>query len=388
MTMLRSAGLLLSAATLATVQSGCGGGNDDRNWAYVPPPSQYGPLPPPPPPPPPPAYARICAETNPTAEALGPFRTYAGDCLLSYQLDEPERKLLSAFDQTLTTEVHRKVVDAFRSRFRDEFDYVLLLWDVDEIPPDAPVGMFSRSIEGGDRCMAVIRTDCPRFLGTVTITFSLRGDPGRDGFNSGPLLHEMAHAVGNFVLPTAWPSHWGYAGVWGQLGGWNPASLKDLGGGQYQVDAFGEFANGGNSIPYAPLELYLMGLLPQSDVPSTRVANDLQWVDRAKGIFTAGSFSTFTAEQIGEMLGDKRPDMKLARRSFRIATIVLTAEPKLAEDKARHLSMGASYFSHSEPLTSYTLSTNSQYRSSVFNFRAATRSLAEVRFAGVSSLAR
>ncbi len=390
---LRTAGVLLSAATLAAVQTSCGGSGVDHYWAFVPPPAYGSSNGSSPPPPPPPAYASTCNDGRPAFETIGPFRTYAGDCLLSYQLDESELRLLTTYDDALTTSVHGKVVEAFRSRFRDEFDYVLLLWDVDDIPDEAPVGMFTRAVDGrDDRCTAVIRTDCPRFLGTLAITFSLHGTPGTDALNGGPLLHEMAHAIGNFVLPTTRPSHWGHAGVGGQLGGWNPGSLKDVGGGQYQVDPFGEYANDGNSIPYAPLELYLMGLLPPADVPPVKVANDLQWIDREKGTFTASSFSTYTIGQIGEMLGempgDKRPDMAFARTSFRIATIVLTPEAKLADDKARHLSMGAGYFSHTEPLTSYALSTNSAYRLEVLNFRAATRSRAEVRMAGVSSFVK
>lgn len=296
--------------------------------------------------------------------------------------------MLSQYDAPATDKLHRQVLDAFRTSFRDEFDYLVLLWDVDAPPPSAPVGMFQRNIDGQlDRCVATVRTDCPRLLGTVAITFSL-STSGMDAFNGGPLLHEMAHAVGNFVLPTTFPSHWGYASVWGQLGGWNPATFKDLGGGQYQVDPFGAFANGGNSIPYAPLELYLLGLLAESDVPAVRVANDFQWVDPAKGIFAAGSFSTFTARQIGDMLGDKRPDMAMARKNFRVAAVVLTAHPRLPDEKALHLSTGAAFFTYSAPLTEYQLSTNSRLRASVVNFRAATRSLADVRMAGVSTFAK
>jgi hypothetical protein len=107
----------------------------------------------------------------------------------------------------------------------------------------------------------------------------------------GPLAHELMHNWADYLdasfgfglgLDYDDPVHWGYAGLHGQLGGFDPATLAcespagamppncdDLGGGRsrYVVGAFGPYTNG-PSIPYAPFELYLMGLLPRSEVPN------------------------------------------------------------------------------------------------------------------------
>jgi hypothetical protein len=79
------------------------------------------------------------------------------------------------------------------------------------------------------------------------------------------------------------PLHWGYVDMNGQLGGFDGATLRcetpagamppactgTDGRIRYVMGAFGPNANAFRAPPYAPMELYLMGLLPPEKVPST-----------------------------------------------------------------------------------------------------------------------
>src|SRR5205823_5353661 len=79
-----------------------------------------------------------------------------------------------------------------------------------------------------------------------------------------------------------------------------PGTLVSLGGNKYDADgyfgsAFGTVANGGNAVPYAPLELYLMGLVDKSAVAPIQVAVNGSFAsqaDASNGIFSADSIKT------------------------------------------------------------------------------------------------
>jgi hypothetical protein len=108
-----------------------------------------------------------------------------------------------------------------------------------------------------------------------------------------PLAHETAHhwamflddkfGFGTGLTPQdSVPLHWGYVDMNGQLGGFDGATLRcetpagamppactGTGGRtRYVMGAFGPNANAFRAPPYAPMELYLMGLVPPDKVPS------------------------------------------------------------------------------------------------------------------------
>jgi hypothetical protein len=108
----------------------------------------------------------------------------------------------------------------------------------------------------------------------------------------GPLTHEIMHYWGAFLsrddfgfgvgLDASYASHWGFAGFRGILGGFDAETLRcetpsgavppsctaeSNGRFRYRV---GSFNTAGNDVEVlAPLELYLMGLLPASELPET-----------------------------------------------------------------------------------------------------------------------
>gem|GEM_PF-589933 len=155
---------------------------------------------------------------------------------------------------------------------------------------------------------------------------------------SGPSLHEICHNWGNYLssIPTVRSGHWGTSSVGGQLGGFKAGSLVDLGNGTYQVSnprtgqpgSFGTFANGGNGLPYSEFELYLMGMIPPSEVEfPIQIINQLDWVDSSQGILTATSITTRTMADIIQTDGARIPVAADAQKEFRILYVVISADP-------------------------------------------------------------
>jgi hypothetical protein len=164
---------------------------------------------------------------------------------------------------------------------------------------------------------------------------------------NGPTLHETAHAWGVFLDPELgfgrdadndFFSHWGASGVMGQLGGFDPATLHCTAPSadattdctEARTGAFGPTANSGDAVPYAPFELYLMGLLPASEIPSPipllDTAHFVSYDDVAQEMtFTLDSgIRSRTVEEVLTAMGGERPPMPLAERSMRGAFVLVT----------------------------------------------------------------
>ena len=166
----------------------------------------------------------------------------------------------------------------------------------------------------------------------------------REGLTTGPSLHELAHAWCAYLdgppslavqLDAEPAGHWGFTSVGGALGGWDPQSLEDLGAGQYrvcgpsQLESFSPQGYANNTIPYAPLELYLMGLIAAEEVPDIEVAINPVLTTRE------GSCATFVADEIervtiGDIVsanGARNPANQDAQKHFTLALVVISPEP-------------------------------------------------------------
>jgi hypothetical protein len=164
---------------------------------------------------------------------------------------------------------------------------------------------------------------------------------------NGPTLHETMHAWGVFLDPslgfgrdadTMFYSHWGAVGVHGQLGGFDPATLRctapDATATTTCTDArtaaFDPGSNGGDGLPYAPFELYLMGLLPASEIPSPIPLLDtghfVSYDEAANEIvFTLGSgIRSRTVDEVITAMGGERAPMPTEGRSMRGAMVLVT----------------------------------------------------------------
>ena len=182
--------------------------------------------------------------------------------------------------------------------------------------------------------------------------------PRYDLLYRGPSPHELMHRWANYVVPPnpSW-AHWGFSSANGQLGGFHPAALVDLGEGKYSAGHFGTFANGGNSVPYSPIELYLAGFLPLEEVPDLTIAQDGEWLldedgaivrtDSEHPIFTASELTIYSAEDLVAEHGDRVPAYQQAQRDFRAAAILLIDQDHPAVGRRLdRLSEDVSWFSH------------------------------------------
>jgi len=165
----------------------------------------------------------------------------------------------------------------------------------------------------------------------------------REGLLAGPSLHEIAHAWSAYLdgpLSLAEQtdrdpiSHWGFTSVGGVLGGWDPNSLEALGNQQYRVcspsphEAFAPQGYAHNSVPYAPLELYLMGLLDPEDVPDIQVAIDpvLTTIEATCVTFQAAALETVSVAEIIAANGVRLPSSQDSPKHFDIGLIVIARQ--------------------------------------------------------------
>jgi hypothetical protein len=227
----------------------------------------------------------------------------------------------------------------FLELFDDAFDFVIFAFD-ERAPSEGSVfgrlhrvrtsvgGLGMRLQDSGEAWGSA-----DRLLGVMTLA-------RHDGLAGGPSLHEFLHVWGQQLIYTESPGHWGFAGIGGQLGGWTPGVVDTVSERYFRAryanrSTFGVNANGGNSLPYAPLELYLMGLIPADSVPPFVRAAGGAWVDRSVGTFAADELLEISMDDLIEQHGERSPAWPDTQREFRALYIVVSAEPLTDEDRAR-----------------------------------------------------
>ncbi len=258
----------------------------------------------------------------------------------------------SAFDSAFTwlQQVDRHVsfnclVERFSASFANDFDVLVMVLD---IPSDEFLATSStRSIANFTSAQRIFE----RGLGEVRRPiFNPVGPPSMRSYTvlgasdtlvAGPLLHELAHSWAAYLtgppslaaqLETEPLSHWGFTSVGGALGGWDPDTLVDLGAGVYRacgptgLEVFSPAGYAGNSVPYAPLELYLMGLVPPEEVPPIEVAvNPVLEVLRGDcADFSAERIELVTIEDIITANGARFPAADASPRHLELAVMIIT----------------------------------------------------------------
>jgi hypothetical protein len=163
----------------------------------------------------------------------------------------------------------------------------------------------------------------------------------------GPSLHELMHTWGNFGIKAGgyepaqggggrpyadYRPHWGFTGgnTAGQLGGFRQSTLKTNVDGnpkRYQAEDFGQYANGGNTVPYSEMELYLMGLIPAGQVTPFDVFRDITAYDPRKNTWEADTRVRYDSTRILSELGARSPGVAAAQKDFRLLVVVLSDRP-------------------------------------------------------------
>jgi hypothetical protein len=127
---------------------------------------------------------------------------------------------------------------------------------------------------------------------------------------------------------------------------------------------------------YAPIELYIMGLLPADSVPAFQVAYGAEWVVEAAGIFRADSIRTVTMDAIVRKHGARDPAAEVPRE-FRAIYVVVSSAP-LSDGARDRIHVDVEEFSRRGP----------REERRYFNFWEATGGRATLMMDGLSGALR
>ena len=229
---------------------------------------------------------------------------------------------------------------------KDDFDFLIILSVEATRPPDLFFGR-STGVQNAVEGLGGGTYKNSSAYGSDERLKSIIYMPLTEYIKSGPFLHEIMHTWGNKgFIPTTVGGHWGYASTAGQLGGFD--ELEELGGNSYRgkmngSNGFGSFANGGNSIPYGNLELYLMGLIGPDELESIQVAVNPEFVSNS-GEFTADEIVTNTAANLIAENGERIPSHINSQKAFKALTVIISTKA-LSQEKIEAINFNLENFS-------------------------------------------
>jgi hypothetical protein len=249
-------------------------------------------------------------------------------------------------DEFNNTAIRQALFQDIYVKFEDDFDFIFLILNEDTRPANLPSGQLikvSNDVSGIG--MSIYNSSAA--YGSGSKLKAVMHLTRRDYLRAGPSLHELMHNWGNFNMQTesvpgygtgltsfAYQPHWGFTGgsTKGQLGGFQQSTLVSNGGGSYSVGTFGPNANGGNSVPYTQLELYLMGMIPLSGVGTFDVFKGITSLssDGTTDTFQASTRITHTPATLQTLMGTRSPLSTVAQKNFKLLVICLTDTPLTA----------------------------------------------------------
>lgn len=268
-----------------------------------------------------------------------------------------------------------KIAKFLYTHFEDDFDFIFLISNNDSYPDTTAYAGISYAVKNDVEGIGRSIFDSTSEYGSSGRLKSFIHLPRRNALENGPSLHEMLHAWASYVVETSYSGHWGFSSGAGQHGGFDRDTLVNLGNGIYQANNgkegstfFGENANGGNSLPYSDIELYLMGLLDKSEVSPLLVANEPAWlVPYEPGKFSASGFTEYTIGDIIEENGERKPSLAESQKQFRALTVILSAIPP-TDAEWEEVDQDVQFLSYAGDDGSY-----------LYNFWEATRGLASLK---------
>ena len=248
-----------------------------------------------------------------------------------------------AFFRTVDNEVY--------SHFKDKFDFIVYVYNTVEMA-GSPAGFHSPVQLDTKGVGRELFNNTSHYGSSGRLKGNIFISNYRGAYAQGPILHELFHYWGAMDIgqehgsPTGSytdNSHWGISSVDGSIGGFRLDLLqrnvdgdpKKYKAGCSAVEQYGEsnplrFTQAGISNQYYPsLELYMMGLIPASEVAPIHVFKGVSapqntWVD---GVFYADSEEVVSIEQIIEKQGAREPDYTASQKDFRGLVIVVSDTP-------------------------------------------------------------
>lgn len=251
-------------------------------------------------------------------------------------------------NKAITYEEMKPLLKKVYEKFEDRFDFVVCLYNVGnmadisgEIAGQAfPV---SNDVQGIGR---EIFNNAVQFGSSERLKSLIQlGDRGQI---TGAFLHEVMHSWGALNLGQSYvdvdgnvisdPAHWGISSIDGMLGGFKFSTLeRNVDGNPRKYRAFCSLtdwcfatANSSNEA-YAPLELYLMGLISPDEVPDiyyyTGVSGSKSENPAKNGVFYAEEERVITIKSLIDLYGARVPDYQTAQKDFNVLAIVITKNP-------------------------------------------------------------
>ncbi len=281
--------------------------------------------------------------------------------LLSYLVDSQDYEM---YRDLMDAEPSVRIVQDVYAFIQDDFDFVFLInhekKDFEVIGngitfalrtyPEIGLGSLSSFPDG----LPYLKISTPLESETERLMTMIHY-AHKDAIRNGPALHEMMHRWGNFILPvpSRYTMHWGFSNIGGQLGGFT--DLEELGNGTFHAthqfrqdhcfspNSPSDAWDNRNSIPYAPFELYMMGLIGIDEVPSEfLVLDNGMFVDESACI-VSGVKHIYQTQDLLQPL--RQPTLADSQKAFKILTIVVTTTP-LTENDWNHYLQQLLWFEH------------------------------------------
>jgi hypothetical protein len=281
------------------------------------------------------------------------------DGIVSFVDEAAARQLNGYFDPQMAA-VHpnlrqglTKSANLFLEHYEELYDFLFVFTD-----HEVPGGVIGAFEAVNHKAEVGTGGDIEIAAGGYKTNGRLRGVIGiqwREAFGP-PASHEIMHEWGVYLdparfgfgaglTPVDYALHWGFTGMRGQLGGFDAETLRcatpagavppcdALPSGRFQFVVGQFYPNSNPRVPYSPLELYLMGLIPASELPESIIM-----FDGAEQI--EDSFDPVTDTVLVEADGIRElpiadilarhgevPLSPESERSFSAAFIVVSSEP-------------------------------------------------------------
>ncbi len=276
-----------------------------------------------------------------------PITIHANQRIASLQMTPVEYQSWKDKDEFLVNAKRMALVKDIYLTFNDAFDFIFLVLNEVKMPVNLTYAGINITVSQKTTGLGASVFDYSSSYGSAGRLKSVMGLTGKDYVRYGPSLHELMHNWGNHGI-AAWAfdpygpgccgaikdfrAHWGFTGgnTAGQLGGFVQSTLiANVGGNanRYRTAAFGQFANGGNSVPYSEFERYLMGMIPVTGVTPFDVFRDITAYNDSTNEFEATTKIRYDNARILSDLGARSPSSVTSQKDFRLLIVVLSDAP-------------------------------------------------------------
>lgn len=323
------------------------------------------------------------------------------------ELDNTQFDMISSSSYTtVLQDISKKIYQ----KFNDDFDYIFFVLDGDKFDHASMYGFYGMNIGISNSVAGIGISNYSNASnwGSAGKLKSAIYFPFPGAIADGPGLHEVLHTWGAYICPTfdfnnsSAGGHWGVSNAGGQLGGFRYVrKVEDNSNGvagrtKYQASfnsnerdangsfiygGFGTAANGGNSLPYSDIELYLMGMKSAQELKNANFRLDIysdNSYDNAtvsNGYFYSRQITSYSIDDIIRMLGERLPNVTNSQKQFKVLTVVLSH---------RKISF-KTFNSIIDDIHWFGGPVESNRRQSLFNFSQATNGKGSLVVAGIKN---